>query len=339
MDNTDFILRDSEATSQVKRLELDTLHTTSTSRRLSASIILSVLLHGGAIAAVAGVVNEFSNAIPIKTPAIITAHLVAEASINSSAVEASKSVSMPSAPIGEPVEQVEIPKQEILPEQIPNQSVEEELKSVVTNVESPTQTPKDETSKMETETVDSLDSPQQKFKTNMLQPDESEPAIDLDKKTTQGANSQPNASDKTEIIESSVNAVTTETLARSEFLSSQTEITNQQPLRVANANRSVVDGLGQQRDAAPASGNAKPRYPRIAIKKGYEGSVVLHVTVSADGDVKNVAVGTGSGYRSLDKSAVSTVKRWRFKPAFKNGEAVESVAEVPVVFRLVDAKS
>jgi protein TonB len=77
----------------------------------------------------------------------------------------------------------------------------------------------------------------------------------------------------------------------------------------------------------------------VAIRKGYEGSVVLYVTVDANGGIKDISVGTGSGYRSLDKAALNAVKRWRFEPALQNGQAVESVAEVPVIFRLVDAKS
>jgi len=329
MDNTDFILHNSEATRQIKRLELDTRHPANTPRRLSISIILSVVLHGGAIAAVAGIVNELSTAIAIQTPTVITAHLVTESGINTNAIEASETVPTQA-----------IPKESADP--ITHVTAEEELESVITTTELLKQVIEKKTLDSEVSQVsrpEPADAPPQAIEADTAGPSESEPEIVTDKKTTQSIAKRSNDSIKAETIESTENALATESLIENNNSSSEIAFANEQPSLIAKADRSVFDGAGQHRDAAPASGNAKPRYPRVAIKKGYEGSVVLHVTVNSAGDVKDIVVGTGSGYRSLDKSAISAVKRWRFEPAIKNGEAVESVAEVPVVFRLVDARS
>lgn len=74
-------------------------------------------------------------------------------------------------------------------------------------------------------------------------------------------------------------------------------------------------------------------YTEIARAKGVEGSVVLMVLVRRDGSVGAVTVSEGLE-ASLDKSAVRTVKRWKFAPAMRNGRTVEVVLEVEVKFRL-----
>jgi TonB family protein len=45
-----------------------------------------------------------------------------------------------------------------------------------------------------------------------------------------------------------------------------------------------------------------------------------------------VAHGLGSG---LDEKAIDAIKRWRFKPATRNGKAVARQATIPVNFRLL----
>jgi len=50
-------------------------------------------------------------------------------------------------------------------------------------------------------------------------------------------------------------------------------------------------------------------YPNIARKMGWEGRVLLSITLSEDGSLKDVKVLESSGYQVLDKNAVDTVKR------------------------------
>jgi protein TonB len=83
-----------------------------------------------------------------------------------------------------------------------------------------------------------------------------------------------------------------------------------------------------------AAGNPVPAYPRQARLKGWEGTVVLAVTVGPDGRCRSLAVASSSGFAVLDRAALAAVRHWRFEPARRNGLAVEAVAEVPVTFRL-----
>lgn len=81
-------------------------------------------------------------------------------------------------------------------------------------------------------------------------------------------------------------------------------------------------------------GNPKPPYPEIARRRGYEGQVRLEVEVLSDGTVGWVRVKSSSGYEVLDKSALETVKGWKFIPARFGGVAVKSTVIIPITFKL-----
>lgn len=83
-----------------------------------------------------------------------------------------------------------------------------------------------------------------------------------------------------------------------------------------------------------SSGNPSPLYPTFALRRGWEGEVMLKVWVSRNGRVNRVEIVDSSGYSLLDKSAVKAVSRWRFHPAHEGGKEVESIVRIPVHFEL-----
>lgn len=83
----------------------------------------------------------------------------------------------------------------------------------------------------------------------------------------------------------------------------------------------------------------KPRYPESARRQGREGRVLLRVLVDDHGRTKSVEINASSGDQALDRAAVDAVKRWRFHPARRGNQAVESWLRVPVEFRLADAQA
>lgn len=80
--------------------------------------------------------------------------------------------------------------------------------------------------------------------------------------------------------------------------------------------------------------NPPPAYPRLARRRGIEGTTLLKVHVMEDGSVGAVLVFQSSGYKILDESAMAAVKKWRFKPALDRGRAVAMWVFVPVTFKL-----
>jgi protein TonB len=96
--------------------------------------------------------------------------------------------------------------------------------------------------------------------------------------------------------------------------------------------------------AAPTRANGindthtTPPYPPSAKKNGQEGVVLLHIMVSAQGDVTGATVSRSSGVPELDQTAVDwVIKHWKYKPATNNGVAVASASDARVVFSLKNA--
>jgi periplasmic protein TonB len=78
-----------------------------------------------------------------------------------------------------------------------------------------------------------------------------------------------------------------------------------------------------------------PAYPRDALMDGLQGTVYLKVLVDVDGKPLSVEIHRSSGHRKLDDAAKRQVlKRWKFKPAMHNGQAIQVYGIVPVDFSL-----
>ncbi len=78
-----------------------------------------------------------------------------------------------------------------------------------------------------------------------------------------------------------------------------------------------------------------PTYPREAILDGIEGTVLLKVLVDVDGKPLSVEIERSSGNRHLDAAARRQVlRKWMFKPAVRDGRAVQVYGMVPVNFSL-----
>ncbi len=80
--------------------------------------------------------------------------------------------------------------------------------------------------------------------------------------------------------------------------------------------------------------NPLPEYPRIARKRGYQGTVVLEVLVDQNGRVGDLRLFTSSGYSILDKKAMASVKGWLFEPGMKGDKKLDMWVRVPVRFEL-----
>ena len=78
-----------------------------------------------------------------------------------------------------------------------------------------------------------------------------------------------------------------------------------------------------------------PAYPREELLDGKEGTVVLRVLVDVDGKPLSVEIERSSGHRKLDEAARRQVlRKWMFRPAIRNGQAVQVYGIVPVSFSL-----
>ncbi|MGC0772416.1 MAG: energy transducer TonB [Candidatus Acidiferrum sp.] len=77
-----------------------------------------------------------------------------------------------------------------------------------------------------------------------------------------------------------------------------------------------------------------PLYSDDARKAKYMGSVVLQVTVTADGRAVNISIVKDPGM-GLGEKAVESVRTWRFRPAAgPNGKIIPVIVPIEVTFRL-----
>jgi protein TonB len=93
--------------------------------------------------------------------------------------------------------------------------------------------------------------------------------------------------------------------------------------------------------AAPATNAAQherlaeaipPSYPPLAQHMNVQGSVVLQALIATDGTIENLHVMSGPAI--LASAAQQAVGKWKFKPVFQNGMAVETKATITVNFSI-----
>jgi len=91
--------------------------------------------------------------------------------------------------------------------------------------------------------------------------------------------------------------------------------------------------IGPAATAVEITYKPNPIYTEEARNLKLEGEVLLEVEFTASGQlhVNRVVRGLGHG---LDEAAVAAANKMRFKPATKNGQAIDSTAIVHVVFQL-----
>ncbi|HEY3441671.1 MAG TPA: energy transducer TonB [Paludibaculum sp.] len=78
----------------------------------------------------------------------------------------------------------------------------------------------------------------------------------------------------------------------------------------------------------------EPEYSEEARKAKFQGTVLLAIVVDESGQTGNVRVVRALGM-GLDEKAMEAVRKWRFKPGYKDGKPVSVLANVEVNFRLL----
>lgn len=77
-----------------------------------------------------------------------------------------------------------------------------------------------------------------------------------------------------------------------------------------------------------------PPYPLEARQLHEQGTVILKLLLSTDGQVSEVSIAMSSGSDCLDQAALNAVRKWRWKPPTRNGETVPVLSMVTIPFVL-----
>ena len=77
-----------------------------------------------------------------------------------------------------------------------------------------------------------------------------------------------------------------------------------------------------------------PDYPDSAMRKGIQGYVDVQFTITAQGNVTNVAVVSSDPGEVFNRAATDAVRRWRYDPRVVDGQPVDSQSQVRLQFKL-----
>lgn len=98
--------------------------------------------------------------------------------------------------------------------------------------------------------------------------------------------------------------------------------------------------LEQYRMALIVATRRYKRYPAIAMEKGWQGRVEVHMVIGANGMIASALIKTGSGHDILDNQALDMLKKGKTTvpiPASLRGR--EFSIDVPVIFNLDNPSS
>jgi TonB family protein len=97
-------------------------------------------------------------------------------------------------------------------------------------------------------------------------------------------------------------------------------------------NRMVATRIKDVQDAPPKFFfGPKPMYPKQLVKTNLKGRAVITVRIGANGAVFDPAVKSASD-PAFGEAALRAVRLWRFLPMMKGGYAMETKADIPIVF-------
>jgi len=77
-----------------------------------------------------------------------------------------------------------------------------------------------------------------------------------------------------------------------------------------------------------------PEYPRLSVRMGESGLVMLRVFIDEAGLPREVRIEQSSGFARLDDTALAAVRQARFKPPTLNGQPISGWARIPIPFEL-----
>lgn len=77
-----------------------------------------------------------------------------------------------------------------------------------------------------------------------------------------------------------------------------------------------------------------PPYPRIAQRKGVEGTALYEIWLNEKGKQIKQELITSSGASVLDEAALNAIRDWKFSPQIINGQAIAHRVQIPVRFSL-----
>jgi len=94
------------------------------------------------------------------------------------------------------------------------------------------------------------------------------------------------------------------------------KIGNEKGIKSDETEKGSIKGKGYQKVTCLSC--LEPKYPKLAIKRGYQGVLKLEITILKNGKVKDVFVKESTGFEILDKAGINAAKNSKFYPLKKD---------------------
>ncbi len=75
-------------------------------------------------------------------------------------------------------------------------------------------------------------------------------------------------------------------------------------------------------------------YPKIAIKRNWQGKVLLSLRVSSSGKIKDIQIKSSSGYDVLDQAAIESMYKVKKLPKISSWLKYDIELKLPVIYKL-----
>ncbi|HET9741501.1 MAG TPA: energy transducer TonB [Terriglobales bacterium] len=121
--------------------------------------------------------------------------------------------------------------------------------------------------------------------------------------------------------------------ARNQIFASVIAVSFLCSISLAQQDNQAIQRHTPQITAPTLTRKTEPDYPPELRKEKVQGTVTVAAIVDPKGHTKDVKV-VKSLNPELDRQAVLAVRRWRFKPALKDGKPVAVQVSIAVDFRL-----
>lgn len=148
--------------------------------------------------------------------------------------------------------------------------------------------------------------------------------------TLQKSSSVAETLQKPELINRAEETPPAEQQAPSEINAADKEVGKKTASASEAQQTSVVAARPKQQTPVP--------YPRLAQRRGQEGTVWLRVQVGIQGRVTDIEVSISTGFPRLDQAALAAVRSWAFQPALRDGQPEVSYVKIPVRFQLDNSR-
>lgn len=77
-------------------------------------------------------------------------------------------------------------------------------------------------------------------------------------------------------------------------------------------------------------------YPKLAVRRNWQGKVLLSLRVSSSGNIENIQLKKSSGYNVLDQAAINALHKMKNLPHISSWLSSDIELQLPITYNLIE---